>query len=135
MTEPDDFLDRERARYEDGDKLRLPYALGYCIDNHHPIPPWLATAFAEARRKVFMDEVESWDDVFGRPLKKGEHLAKQRKDAEIGASLFCRVEERHSAGENKDNDLFYSVGKEFGVGTTHAKTLYYDVLREMIADD
>jgi hypothetical protein len=131
MTEQDDFLEECRERYEGGDKAMLPYSLNHCMMNNLPIPPWLATAFAQACHKVHMHEVKSWDDVFGRPLKKGKRLATEHRNMKIAGPLFNTIRGRHEAGAAINKELFNEVGAEFGVSGTVASELYYEVLREL----
>lgn len=78
-------------------------------------------------------EIKSWDEVFGRPLKKGKQLATERRNYNIGARLMYRVRERHRAGEKIDKGLFEAVGKEFDISGTTASELYYGPNREAIA--
>ncbi len=130
-----DFLEQLRQRYEGGDKATLPYSLNYCMMNNLPIPPWLATAFAQACHRVHMYEVKSWDDVFGRPLKKGKRLATERRNMKMAGPLFDMVQERHKAGAAINKGLFNEVGAEFGVSGTVASDLYYEVIKEITADD
>jgi hypothetical protein len=132
MTEhDDDFLEQMCRRYEGGDKTALPYSLNYCITNNHPIPPWLAMAFREACHKVLMHEVKSWDEVLGRPLKKGKQLAVEQRNMKIAFPLWERVRERHKGGAAIDKGLFEEVGGEFEVGATVASELYYEMCREL----
>jgi hypothetical protein len=134
MTDQNDFLEQCRERYEGGDKLYLLYCLNYCMMNNRPIPPWLATAFRQAYDKVDMYEVKSWDDVFGRPLKKGKRLATEHRNMKIVHPLFLMIRDRHEAGAAINKELFNEVGAEFGVSGTVASELYYKLLKEMTMD-
>jgi hypothetical protein len=132
MTE-NDFLDELRVLYEteDYDKLdcieknipipphlsgkthehkqAIPVGLIYCIANNVPIPPWLANAFLEACRKVSGREVGSWDDVFGKPVLKGQRLYNLWRDLQI----VERVKNLHAAGGSLTRDgIFTEVGEE-----------------------
>jgi hypothetical protein len=135
MTDRDDFLEQCRDRYEGGDKAYLPYCLDYCMTNNRPIPPWLATAFRQACHKVRMHEVKSWDDVLGRPIKKGGRLATERRNMKIAWPLFHTIRDRHQAGAAINKELFNEVGVEFGISGTVASDLYYEFIKELTADD
>jgi hypothetical protein len=127
MTDLDVVIEELRKRYESGDKSAVPLCLEYCMWSQQPIPPWLATAFGEACRKVHMREVKSWDDVFGRPLAKGKRLETERRDAKIARPLFLMIQDRRKAGAAINKELFHKVGKEFGVSGTVASEIYYGV--------
>jgi hypothetical protein len=135
MTDRKDCLEQLRKRYEGGDKACLPYSLSYCMMNNRPIPPWLATAFSQACHKVHRYEVKSWDDVFGRPLKKGKRLATEHRNMKIAEPLFNAIQDRHKAGAAMNKDLFDEVGTEFGISGTVASDLYYEIMKGMAADD
>ena len=120
-------FERYRRKYEAGDINSLPSALWYCLANNEPIPDWLKDAFLKATRKVWCHEVSSWDDVFGKPLKKGKQRAAAQRRSALGEPVWQRVMHRyHEAGEKLDKDLFQSVGEEFGIGGTLAAELYYE---------
>ena len=132
------FLEKGRKLYEAGDKGALLYYLDFCIRCHVPIPDWLRQAFLDARDAVETFKVKSWDDVFGKPLKKGKRLTTERRKRAIAVSIYVRVDELHKAGKPIDTELFRAVGKEFGVGSTVAKQLYYKFKKDLeapIGDD
>jgi hypothetical protein len=129
-----DILKRGEARYRQGDKTQILYCLNYCIMNNLPVPAWLARAFGDALHAVHTYKVKSHDDVFGRPLKKGQQLATQHHRMKIAASVFDRVRELNKAGEPIGKELFASVGKEFGIGSTAVSELYKEVGKEIVED-
>jgi hypothetical protein len=47
------------------------------------MPEWVAEAICSACEKVYGFEVESWDEVFGRTLKKGGRLSAERRNLKI----------------------------------------------------
>jgi hypothetical protein len=126
----DRFLESCRKRFEAGDKLVVVSCLYWCIDNDVPIPDWLERILKEACYAVENHEIESWDEVFGKPLKKGQRRAVARRNAAIAHKIFQRVEELHAAGKARDKKLFGTVGEEFGVGGTVASELYYKIREE-----
>jgi len=129
------FLAKGRERYEAGDKSELLYCLSHCIRNAEPIPDWLKQAFESAYIDVVMRKFKSWDDVFGKPLKKGKRLETERRNMEIAFPIWHRIRKLHDAGRPIDKALFAKVGKEFGVSGTVAGELYYGLLHEFIESE
>jgi hypothetical protein len=121
----------EREQFESGHKLILLYYLYELIKRQEPIPGWAREAFCSACKKVYGFEVASWDDVFGRPLKKGQQLAAKRKKLQIKRSLYLEVGQRAMAGEGIGKEFFALVGEKFGVSATVAEEIYYEYLRDM----
>jgi hypothetical protein len=74
-------------------------------------------------------EIKSWDEVFGRPLKKGKQQTVERKKRLLGYPVLMRVWERHAAGEAISKPLFEAVGRELGVSGTVAAEIYYKALK------
>jgi hypothetical protein len=120
------FLEQLRLRYEGGDKAALPYCLNECMINNLPIPPWLATAFREACRKVSSYEVKSWDEVFGAPVLKGQRQFTLRRNKKVAEPLWTKVKERREAGAKITKELIAEVGAKFRLGATVANDLYYE---------
>jgi hypothetical protein len=126
------FLEFYRERFEAGDKWRLLYCVEWCLTNNVPAPAWLKHALRNACAAARSHKIKSWDEVFGRPLKKGQRQATARRNARIAHEVSQQVEERHKAGEALDKELFHAVGREFGVGGTVASELYYGMLKEFV---
>ncbi len=68
-------------------------ALFVCSLNSLPIPRWCEYAFLSAYRKVRQYKAKSWDDVFGRPHRKGIHLDRKRMEREKSLLVFNRIRE------------------------------------------
>jgi hypothetical protein len=124
------FLEARRKRFEAGDKLVVMGCLYWCIDNDVPIPDWLERILKEACYAAENHEIESWDEVFGKPLKKGQRQAVARRNAAIAHKIFQRVEELHATGKARDKKLFDTVGEEFVVGGTVVSEFYYKIREE-----
>jgi hypothetical protein len=135
MNSDDPELEKEKERYEQGDKAQLLYWLNYCITNHKPMPAWLEEAFQKAYHAGQIYEIKSWDEVFGKPPKKGARQAIECRNMKISEPLFYRVRDRYVAGEPMDEGLFDRVGAEFGISGTVAKDLYYELMHEMIENE
>lgn len=126
------YLEAGRERYEAGDKSQLLHCLDFCLrsDPPVPVPPWLREAFHDAYHAGASYQIKSWDEVFGRPLKKGGQLASERRKYLAKAELFETI---YLSGKPLDDSLFALVGKKFGFSSTVAKELYYQALGEMRA--
>ena len=121
------ILAEGKILYDQGDKTQILYCLHWCFIGDVPIPPWLKQAFKNAFNAKSEGKIKSWDEVFGRPFKKGTRPERELYKRRIASGLYDRVEERHSAGEPIDKSLFEAVGKDFGVGGTVAAELYYRI--------
>ena len=133
MNRDDPELEKGKKLYEQGDKDQILYWLSFCIKNHRPIPDWLEQAFLKAYHAGRMFEIKSWDDVFGKPLKKGKRLATERRNMKLTRLIFERVCDLQKAGKPIDQELFAAVGKELSVSGSVVRDLYYALMHE-IAD-
>jgi hypothetical protein len=122
-----DQLDEWREFYQTGDKEALTSCLNHCMTFNSLIPEWAAKAFCEAHHKIRTYQVKSWDEVLGRPLKKGKRLATERRNVEIWDLLFREIVKRHRAGAAINKELFSEVGAKFGVSGTVASDIYYEI--------
>lgn len=119
------YLKEGEALYLKGDKAQIPHCLDYCLRFNVPIPHWLLRAWNNAYQAITASEFKSWDDVFGKPLRKGKRQTTARRDKEIALDLFRRVQELRAIKTPTDYALFKTVGAEFGIGATAAKNIYY----------
>jgi hypothetical protein len=126
FEQPGPEVERYRRKYEAGDTSSLPLALWFCLENNESVPGWLKDAYFEATHRVLTHEVSSWDDVFGKPLKKGKQRAAAHRRSKLADPVWQCVIERRRAGEKIDKNLFQSVGEEFGIKGTLAAELYYE---------
>ena len=81
-------------------------------------------------RDITLFKAGSWDDVFGKPHKKGIHVPAHKEWAENIMKVWWRVRtlKQENPGWAIDNDLFKAVGKELGIGSsTKVKKFYYQV--------
>jgi hypothetical protein len=123
-------FERYRRKYEAGDISTLPTALWFCLTNNEPVPDWLKDAYLKATHRVWSHEVSSWDDVFGKPLKKGRQRAAAQRKYALANPVWQRVMHFvHEANEKIEKDLFQRVGEEFGIGGTLAAEIFYEVER------
>jgi hypothetical protein len=120
-------VDLAKAEFEKGDKRFLLIGLFWFIFQNPSVPDWLEEAFVDAFEKGRGYEIKSWDEVFGKPQKKGANLDSRRHKYKKRWEIFHRVRLRNKAGEPIGKELFAAVGKEFGVSGTTAEELYYKV--------
>jgi hypothetical protein len=125
------FLAKGKELYEQGDKAEILYCLSFCIRNRVPTPEWLRQAFGTAYHAAVMRNIKSWDEVFGKPLKKGKHLTKAKRDLMKGPIIASRVREQARAGKPIDKELYNDVGKDCGSNGTDAEQLYSDLKKDM----
>src|SRR5690349_6631679 len=102
LIESDDEFSIESARsqkeFEAGHRGALLYFIDRCFKNNRSVPDWAKEAFGVACERVWCFEVKSWDDVFGRVLKKGEHLAAMRRRLKLARDIWWQVKMRHDEG-------------------------------------
>lgn len=113
--------------YQTGKRSAITEALYVCTLNSLPIPRWCEMAFLSAYRQVRHFRAKSWDDVFGRPHKKGTHLETKRQEREKSLSVYHRIKGIKKADPSIpiDGFLFEKVGKEFGIGGKTLTEEYY----------
>lgn len=121
-----DNLEEERRRYEEGDKNALMGAIRICANSRLPMPEWVATEFIAAYDKVLNCRSGSWDEVFGRPYKKGTHLAALRKRRRGRIQVMLEVRAAKARGESINFGLFEKIGKKLGFGRSLTQELYAD---------
>jgi hypothetical protein len=74
------ILARYRRSFEgDGDKSALLGAVYFCAKYRLPLPEWAGEAFEAARDRARSGEIDSWDDVFGKPWGDGRRKARWMK--------------------------------------------------------
>jgi hypothetical protein len=117
-------LDRLWEALEAGDKGAVLSAINICFHSETAVPGWVQSEFTNACTNVRIGLFKSWDEVFGRPHKKGAQLGAVRRKRPLRIPILNRVEERHAAGEPISKDLFDSVGAELGIGGTLVSEIY-----------
>ena len=92
---------------------------------------WAQEKLCDAVEKARDYKIKSWDEVFGRPMKKGKQLAAaRRKDSPAAAEVWRLINERRRAGEKLDKALFEAVGKKVGIGgATVTEEIYLKISR------
>ena len=71
-----DIVARYRRSFErDGVKSALLDAVYFCALYRFPLPKWAKEAFEAAQGRAKSGEIDSWDEVFGKPWGKGRRKA------------------------------------------------------------
>jgi hypothetical protein len=118
------MMDEARQDFDAGNKGALLGAIFLCLEYDEVIPAWVKVYYRYAFLRVISHDFGSWDDVFGRPLKKGAQLAAARRKKNLEISLLNKVQERYVAGQSITKGLFESIGEEVGVSGTVAWEIY-----------
>jgi hypothetical protein len=66
-SDVEDYSIAVRRAFESGDRRALLRMLWFCVLYRWPAPDWAANAFDTFYRAALEGDIESWDDVFGRP--------------------------------------------------------------------
>lgn len=109
--------------FKAGDLGAMLDAISACANGGWVMPDWLADAFEHAHSAVRNGEKRSWDDVFGKPHKKGARLRSLQQDRSLSYRV-CRAVIIQGREQPIDDELFSAVGKQFGIGATKVKKYY-----------
>lgn len=111
------------------DGLAVLDAVATCARQGLVIPEWLETAYRERLRRVTTREVATLDEAFGRPVPKGGHLARLRKERRWGPIVYEHVRRAIAEGRATDEALFELVaerlGSRPGLGRAEIARIYY----------
>lgn len=119
-------LSEFREKVERGDGRTILTCLVMCLSGEVKIPDWLIAAFIDAYFRALDGSVRSWDEVFGRPHKKGMHPASIRKFKTKSPAVWLEVNQAYThEGRAIDEGLFEEVGRKYGLGKTLAAEYYY----------
>lgn len=138
--EIDDLMHRERMiswenietfrrEFERGHKPALAYALRVIASLGCPMPEWVAVAVRDGVDRMADFELESWDQVFGRVLEKGEQRENAKRNAALRKQIRPMVVRALLADPDValDDLLFEEIGGQLGIGKTLAKKLFYEI--------
>jgi hypothetical protein len=112
-----------RTQHEAGRKDAALSAIRDHIIHEVPLPRWAGDAFLRAMRDVTNYRVGSWDAVFGKRLKKGQHLSRLREKRQNAVAIYNDIVDSIHRGRAID---FEAIGRKHGVGATRAKEYYRD---------
>lgn len=122
-------IEAERPAVEAGDGFAILACVRDCLTNGLVAPAWLSYAFNKKYDAVKNYRASSWDSPlsFGRPYKKGAHLAARRKKWVKSLAVYLEIcEIRKRAPDTPiDKRLFEDVGRPMGLGGTLTEEYYY----------
>jgi hypothetical protein len=129
-------IERERARFEAGDRMALLAAIRKCANHDLVLPAWVAKAYIKAYDRVLTCRAKSWDDatVFGKPYPKHAHLNALRKKRNLPLAVWLAVRRILDSEPNTriDRSLFERVGANLRppIGHSDAAEFYYQAVRD-----
>jgi hypothetical protein len=109
-------------RFNRDDKQILLWALAECARTGEPIPEWAGRALNNVIYAAVRGDLASWDEAFGKIFV--DHRQGRAQSLALMLKVWARIYQRHHAGESKLEELFQSVGEEFGIGATLVKELH-----------
>lgn len=123
-------LEQLRAQYEQGEKFALMLAIRKCANHDLIMPRWVGAGYIRAFDTILNYRSKDWNEVFGCPIPKGEHLAALRKKRCLEYGVFNEIVEIRQRDPSRaiDTGLFESVGEKFNIGKTLAEEYYYGVV-------
>ena len=124
-------IDDLQRQFESGDTVALLEAIYNCAMHDLTMPEWVQRAYIDRYRQIIHFEAASWDEVFGKPHRKGLRLADARRRRELRTPIFLRIREiRRAEPDTAIGDgLFERVAEEFGIGKTLVNELWYEAER------
>lgn len=122
-------LDELERQFQRGDDFALMRAIFECAMYDLLMPKWVQRGYIDRFRKVNHCQTASWDEAFGRPYPKGFHLDDARNRRQLRSQVYNRIREIQQTEPRTPTDgcLFDRVGTEFGIGSTLANKLYYEM--------
>lgn len=116
-----------QPRFAAGEGAALMDALALCARHDITMPAWVARGYLGAYHQVLDCKAKSWDEVFGDPHPKGQHLAARRKKRNLAPAVWSAVREARDMGRPIDEALFADIGKQLGLGKTLVAEFYYEM--------
>ena len=85
------YLEIAKQKIEGGNKAVLLKAMHECLIMRKPLPEWLRLAFLQAYQSAYPFEIKSWDEIFGKPHRKGANLKARKRHWELEWPICSRV--------------------------------------------
>ena len=124
-------IEELRQQYEGGDSLAVLEAVFECAMRELVMPEWVAIGFIERMRRIKHFKTKSLDETFGSYLPKGAKLVAYRQAREKGILAYHEVRKRHAAGASIGEELFETIGKDLGIGSSKVRDYYYEWSRRL----
>lgn len=109
-----------------GDPNVLLDAITICSLHKVAVPKWVVDGLAKEIHRVNTYQVASWDDVFKKPLKKGEHLNAARKNYKLKRAVPVAMWLETKAQPSLEA-AFRATAKKLLTNETAVKEIYYEV--------
>jgi hypothetical protein len=123
-----ELFSKLEAAHKGGDKTALLRMVWQCCQ-YSDAPEWVKDAFDKAFTSAQLGEIESWDDVFGKPYPKRRHREAIKRRARK-MEVWMQVKNAHDDGEKIGQELFRRIGRTYGFGSEGTVGgMYYEVER------
>ena len=116
-----------KSKYEAGDMNALLDAVSICALHKVALPRWAVAALGEQIHRARTYRVASWDAIFGKPIKKGQHLSAARKEWELMRSVPYEMWTLTKHKGLSLQDAFTAAAKSLCSNETTIKQIYYKV--------
>ena len=104
-------------------------AMRYCLNFGLSVPDWLRDAFCSAVGMGDKAQIKSWDEAFGKPLRKGRHKSRAMRNDDLNIRAWYGV--RHHTDRFKMPKVFDLVGQKLGMGRSACADAYYSYERDL----
>jgi hypothetical protein len=121
-----------RSSFERGKKSVLLDAVYWCLLYRLPLPEWANEAFRAAWDRARNGEIDSWDEVFGKPW--GDGRRKTRWMEWRGAEIWFDVTALRKRGM-KIEDAFAKVAAKTHMTVPTVRRFYYSTDRSLKKTD
>lgn len=121
---------RLERQFVAGNKGALLEAVRVCLINDVPVPRWAVRAFSRAwwQTKMGPPLHKSWDEVFGRPHAKGEHLDRKMQARKFTWLVYGAMLDLRARHPRKDH--FQTVADHFTISRGTCKK-YFDAANKI----
>lgn len=123
-----------REQYEAGHLDAILFALSRCYRYDLEVPGWAKEGLLRITDSIELFQARGWDEVLGRPIPKGTHIASVRKRHRLRPAVFNEVLAELEKGSPIDEALFERVGQKLGAGKSLVSELYYEEKKRATED-
>jgi hypothetical protein len=109
--------------FDAGHKFALMHAIDECASARFPMPPWVATEYRKAFTEIHGAKKRSWDDVFGKPFRKGAHLPYIRKAQALASSVREQFDKLKQDGIPLTSENYDDLAKRFNLNRDTLKKI------------
>lgn len=133
-SDVEDYSVEVRRAFEKGDRRALLRMLWFCVLYRWPAPDWAANVFDAFYRAALDGDIESWDDVFGRPNTR-EATGDTSQTANRRFAIWGKAKEISEDEGVPINDLLFGrISRELRIDDAkQAAEMYEEVERAVRA--